>query len=119
MNHFHLVHGDINCIEKNDEYPNHSWVEKDGFVYDTTDGFKWEKNYIMNYLFVTLPLLLPHGSYEDHRRTCYPLHPCSPCEAVKPKRRTLWSGSRIQPVHVPCSAVRFSSCCRYRHPSNR
>ena len=44
MNHFHLVHGDINCIEKNDEYPNHSWVEKDGFVYDTTDGFKWEKN---------------------------------------------------------------------------
>ena len=49
MNHFHLVHGDINCIEKNDEYPNHSWVEKDGFVYDTTDGFKWEKNYIMNY----------------------------------------------------------------------
>ena len=43
MNHFHLVHGDINCIEKNDEYPNHSWVEKDGFVYDTTDGFKREK----------------------------------------------------------------------------
>ena len=44
MDHFHLVHGDINCIKKNDEYPNHSWVEKGSFIYDTTDGFKWEKN---------------------------------------------------------------------------
>ena len=43
MDRFHLVHGDINCIEKNEEYPNHSWVEKDGYVYDTTDGFKWDK----------------------------------------------------------------------------
>lgn len=44
MDHFTLVHGNVNCIPKNDQYPNHSWVEKDGFVYDTTDGFKWEKN---------------------------------------------------------------------------
>lgn len=44
MNQFQLVHGDVNCIELNDSYPNHSWVEKDGFVYDPTDGFKWDKN---------------------------------------------------------------------------
>lgn len=44
MDHFTLVHGDVNFIRENGEYPNHSWVEKDGFVYDTTDGFKWDKD---------------------------------------------------------------------------
>ncbi|MCI6265570.1 MAG: hypothetical protein MR598_01825 [Erysipelotrichaceae bacterium] len=43
MDHFKLVHGDVNIYPKNLEYPNHSWVEKDGFVYDPTDGYKWEK----------------------------------------------------------------------------
>lgn len=43
MDHFKLVHGDVNIYPKNLEYPNHSWVEKDGFVYDPTDSYKWEK----------------------------------------------------------------------------
>ena len=43
MDHFNLVHGNVNFLQKNESYPNHSWVEKDGFVYDTTDGFKWDK----------------------------------------------------------------------------
>lgn len=44
MDHFKLIHGDVNFLERNDEYPNHSWVEKDGYVYDPTDGFKWDKD---------------------------------------------------------------------------
>ncbi len=40
---FTLVHGNVNKFLKDDRYPNHSWIEKDGFVYDTTDGFKWDK----------------------------------------------------------------------------
>ena len=44
MDKFRLVHGDVNFIVLNDKYPNHSWVEKDGFVYDTTDGFRWDKD---------------------------------------------------------------------------
>lgn len=43
MDYFTLVHGDVNFITVNGEYPNHSWLEKDGFVYDTTDGFRWDK----------------------------------------------------------------------------
>lgn len=43
MNSFRLVHGNINIFPKNGEYPNHSWVEKDGYVYDPTDGYKYEK----------------------------------------------------------------------------
>lgn len=43
MDHFTLVHGDVNFISKEKDFPNHSWVERDGFVYDTTDGFKWDK----------------------------------------------------------------------------
>ena len=43
MDSFTLVHGDVYFLSLNDEYPNHSWVEKDGFVYDTTDGLKWKK----------------------------------------------------------------------------
>lgn len=39
LDSFLLVHGNINALEKNDDYPNHSWVEKDGLVYDTSDGF--------------------------------------------------------------------------------
>ena len=49
MEHFTLVHGDVNFIVLDEKDPNHSWVEKDGFVYDTTDGFRWDKIYIMNY----------------------------------------------------------------------
>ena len=44
MDSFKLVHGDVNFIVENGEYPNHSWVEKDGFVYDPTDRFKWDKD---------------------------------------------------------------------------
>lgn len=44
MEHFTLVHGDVNFLPLNNEYPNHSWVEKDGFVYDTSNGFKWNKD---------------------------------------------------------------------------
>ena len=44
MSYFKLVHGNINIQPKNLEYPNHSWVEKDGYVYDPTDGYKWEKS---------------------------------------------------------------------------
>ena len=43
MECFRLVRGNIN-IYPIDDKPNHSWVEKDGWVYDTTDGFKWEKS---------------------------------------------------------------------------
>jgi len=43
MENFKLVHGDVNIYPKT-HYPNHSWVEKDGYVYDPTDGFKYEKN---------------------------------------------------------------------------
>ena len=42
MDKFKLVHGDINIYPKQN-YPNHSWVEKDNYVYDPTDGFKYEK----------------------------------------------------------------------------
>lgn len=43
MKYFKLVRGNIS------RYPiepdgNHSWVEKDGWVYDTTDGFRWQKD---------------------------------------------------------------------------
>lgn len=44
MEHFTLVHGDVNFIVLDEKDPNHSWVEKDGFVYDTTDGFRWDKD---------------------------------------------------------------------------
>ena len=43
MDNFTLVHGDVNFLPLNDEYPNHSWVERNGFVYDTTDGLRWDK----------------------------------------------------------------------------
>ena len=43
MDSFTLVHGDVNFLPLNDEYPNHSWVERNGFVYDTTDGLRWDK----------------------------------------------------------------------------
>lgn len=43
MDSFRLVHGNINIYPKNGEYPNHSWVEKDGYVYDPTDGYKYDK----------------------------------------------------------------------------
>lgn len=43
MERFTLIHGDVNCFDLNDEYPNHSWIEKDVFVYDTTFGLRWDK----------------------------------------------------------------------------
>ena len=43
MESFQLIHGNINIYPKNLECPNHSWVEKDGYVYDPTDGHKWKK----------------------------------------------------------------------------
>ncbi len=42
MSYFKLIRGNINIYPKNLEFPNHSWVEKDGYVYDPTDGFKWK-----------------------------------------------------------------------------
>lgn len=42
LDYYTIVRGNINIYPIDDE-PNHSWVEKDGWVYDTTDGFKWEK----------------------------------------------------------------------------
>lgn len=48
MDDFKLIRGNINVYPKEDE-PNHSWVEKNGFVYDTTDGFKWKKEIYYQY----------------------------------------------------------------------
>ena len=42
MDSFTLVHGDVNFLPLNDEYPNHSWVERDGYDYDTTDALRWD-----------------------------------------------------------------------------
>lgn len=42
MDNFKLIHGNINIYPENG-FHNHSWVEKDGYVYDPTDGFKYEK----------------------------------------------------------------------------
>ena len=61
MDYFKLVHGDVNFLEKNGNYPNHSWVEKDGFVYDTTDGFKWDKE-----LYYELFQPKVHEIYDDN-----------------------------------------------------
>lgn len=48
MDDFKLIRGNINVYQVREE-PNHSWVEKDGFVYDTTDGFKWKKEIYYQY----------------------------------------------------------------------
>ncbi len=44
MNHFKLVYGNVNYFPIEEGYPNHSWVIKDGFVYDTTDGIRWDQD---------------------------------------------------------------------------
>ena len=44
MDSFKLIHGDVNFITGECDYPKHSWIEKDGYVYDTTDGLKWKKD---------------------------------------------------------------------------
>jgi len=50
MDSFRLVHGNVNIYPPEDKHPNHSWVEKDGYVYDSTDGCKYEKElYYKNY----------------------------------------------------------------------
>lgn len=48
MDDFKLIRGNINVYPIEDE-ANHSWVEKDGYVYDTTDGFKWKKEIYYKY----------------------------------------------------------------------
>ena len=45
MQSFKLVHGNVSEYPLNFNYPNHSWVEKDGYVYDPTDGCKYEKEF--------------------------------------------------------------------------
>lgn len=45
MNGYKLVHGNVNTWEPGVDCPNHSWVEKDGYVYDTTWGCKFEKDF--------------------------------------------------------------------------
>ena len=42
MPKFKLIKGDINLLSCYDS-PNHSWVEDDKYVYDTTDNCKWDK----------------------------------------------------------------------------
>lgn len=44
MSEFKLIRGNINEYPIEDEFPNHSWIEKDGYVYDPTDGFKYERD---------------------------------------------------------------------------
>lgn len=58
MNDYKIVLGDVNYFDINGKYPNHSWVEKDGFVYDTTDGIKWDKE-----LYYSLFKPVIHASY--------------------------------------------------------
>lgn len=43
MKNFKIVHGNVNEYPLNTKFPNHSWVEKDAYVYDPTDGIKWNK----------------------------------------------------------------------------
>ena len=45
MRSFKLVHGNVNMWAPGVDFPNHSWVEKDGYVYDPTSGCKYEKNF--------------------------------------------------------------------------
>lgn len=54
MDDFKLIRGNIN-IYPIEEEPNHSWVEKNGFVYDTTDGFCWKKEIYDKY-FQAVPM---------------------------------------------------------------
>lgn len=42
LDNYTIVRGNINRYPIGEE-PNHSWVEKERWVYDTTDGFKWER----------------------------------------------------------------------------
>ena len=43
MDYFRIVRGNVNCYQV-DGTCNHSWIEKDGWVYDTTFGFKWKRD---------------------------------------------------------------------------
>lgn len=45
MDNFKLVHGNVNMYPLETSYPNHSWVEKDGYVYDPTAGCKYDKEF--------------------------------------------------------------------------
>ena len=44
MPKFKLIRGDIKPLI-NEESPNHSWLEDDKYVYDTTDNCKWLKDF--------------------------------------------------------------------------
>lgn len=43
MDYFKIINGNINLFPS-EPNGNHSWVEKDGWVYDTSDGLKWVKD---------------------------------------------------------------------------
>ena len=43
MSSFKIVNGNINAINE-EELGNHTWVEKEEWVYDVTDGMKWRKD---------------------------------------------------------------------------
>lgn len=43
MPYFKIINGNINTMAK-EELGNHTWVEKDNWVYDVTDGIKWKKD---------------------------------------------------------------------------
>lgn len=62
MDHFKLIRGNINTYPIKNK-PNHSWVEKDGFVYDTTDGFKWKKEIYYKYFGATPIEIYDQDSY--------------------------------------------------------
>lgn len=44
---FKLIRGDINVLSS-EESPNHSWVEDDNYVYETTNNCKWDKDSYYN-----------------------------------------------------------------------
>lgn len=43
MSSFKVANGNINAINE-EELGNHTWVEKEEWVYDVTDGMKWRKD---------------------------------------------------------------------------
>lgn len=54
MKKFRILRGNINLFPFEPD-GNHSWVELDEWVYDTSDGFKWDKN---TYYQVFNPILI-------------------------------------------------------------
>lgn len=81
MDHFKLVHGDVNFLSKNDDYPNHSWVERNGWVYDTTDGFRWDKDLYYELFQPEVREIYDENSVKDYADYQWLL---SKCEEDKP-----------------------------------